>query len=126
MKHKIKKGLMALGINTMQEWESKGLNISDEAIIAAGNAYQAAFTQVVEKSGSSLAGSSLALNKHQIIINSQEVPDWFTQEYENALSSMDDEGMKSAFESGELFVTSKPSFSSADALANYASVARNK
>jgi len=121
-----KKGLMALGISTMQEWEAKGLNISNEAIIAAGNTYQDAFAQMVGESGSSLAGSSLALNKYQIIINSQEVPDWFTQEYENTLTSMDDEGMKSAFEKGELFFTSIASFSRADALASYASVARSK
>jgi len=121
-----KKGLMALGRSTMQEWESKGLNVSDEAIIASGNAFQAAFTQMVEESGPSLAGSSLALNKYQIIINSQEVPDWFRQEYQNSLSSMDDGDMKSAFENAERFVTSKPSFSSAGALANYATVENNK
>ncbi|MBQ0783287.1 MAG: hypothetical protein KBT66_03555, partial [Amphritea sp.] len=71
--------------------------------------------------GASLAGSGgLALNKYQIVINSQEVPDWFMKEYENVLSSMDNKEMKAAFEKGGLFFTSKPSSSSVDALASYA------
>ncbi len=119
-----KKGLMVLGKSTMDEWSAKGLDISDEAVIAAGKAFQDAFTKMVEESGSSLAGSSLAINKHQILINTQEVPDWFKQEYETVLSSMEDKEMKNAFEKGELFVTSKPASSRVDALASYASVAK--
>jgi hypothetical protein len=53
------------------------------------------------------------------------VPDWFTKEYENVLSSMDNAEMKAAFEKGDLFFTSKPSAENVNALASYASVAKN-
>jgi len=121
------KGLMmGLGVSTVQEWSAKGLNISDEAVIAAGKAFDDGMKKKYEENGTSLAGKGgLALNKYQIIMNSQEVPDWFTQEYESVLSSMDDKEMKRAFEKGDLFFTSKPSFSRVDALASYASVVRN-
>ena len=89
-----KLGLMALGNSSSQDWSAKGLNITDESIIAAGKALQDGFQQKVTNSGTSLAGSgALALNKYQIINSSQEVPDWFTKEYENVLSSMDNEEM---------------------------------
>ena len=115
-----KLGLMALGNSTIQDWSDKGLNISDEAIIASGKAFQDGFKQKVNDSGSSLAGSGgLALNKYQVIINSQEVPDWFTKEYKNTLSSMDNKEMKNAFEKGDLFFTQKPSLFSINALARY-------
>jgi len=121
-----KLGLMALGKSTLQDWSAKGLNISDEAIVAAGKAFQDGFKQKIEESGSSLAGSGgLALNKYQIVINAQETPDWFTKEYENALSSMDNKEMRAAFEKGDLFFTSKPTSSNVNALASYASVAKN-
>ncbi|WP_290698679.1 hypothetical protein [Amphritea sp.] len=116
-----KLGLMALGSNAVQAWSTKGLEVSDEAVIAAGKAFQEGLKQKIEESGASLAGSGgLALNKYQIVINSQEVPDWFMKEYENVLSSMDNNEMKAAFEKGDVFFTSKPSSSSIDALASYA------
>jgi len=118
-----KKGLMlGLGESTVQAWADKGLEITEEAVIAAGKTFQDAFTKMVEKSGSSLAGSALALNKHQIVINSQQVPDWFVQEYGDTLSSMGNKETKRAFENGELFVTTKPSPENADALARYSSM----
>ncbi|MBL4799344.1 MAG: hypothetical protein JKY50_18220, partial [Oleispira sp.] len=42
-----KKGLMALGSETIQGWKDQGLDISDEAIIAAGEAFQKGFSQIV-------------------------------------------------------------------------------
>jgi len=122
-----KKGLMmGLGVSTVQEWSAKGLDISDEAVIAAGKAFQDGLTGLVEEYGSSLAGKGgIALNKHQIVMNSQDVPDWFKQEYENVLSAMDNKEMKAAFERGELFFISKPPSSNVNALASYTSVAKN-
>jgi hypothetical protein len=121
-----RKGLMmGLGVSTVQEWSDKGIKISEEAVIAAGKSWDSATNKMFGESGTSSAGSSLALNKHQIVINSQEVPDWFTQEYESVLSSMDNKEMRSAFEKGDLFFTSKPSSLNGNALASYASVAKN-
>ncbi len=121
-----KLGLMALGSSTMQEWSTKGLNMSDEAVIAAGKAFQDAFKQAVEDNGSSLAGSRVALNKHQIIINNQDVPDWFTQDYDNARSALENPEMKRAFEKGELFFISSPSAPKAVEINSYDTVAKFK
>lgn len=118
-------GRMALGIDTMQEWSAKGLLISDDSVVAAGKAFQEAFSQAAEDSGASFAGSSVTLNKHQIMINSQKVLDWFHREYEDMTSSMEDGEMKRSFENGELFFTSPPSVSRANALASYAAVAKS-
>jgi len=115
-----KLGLMALGESTLQ-----GLEVSNEAVIAAGKAFQDGFKGMVERSDSSLAGSSLALNKHQILINTQDVPEWFTREYENTLAVQTNKQMKDAFEKGELSYASKPSSSKNQALASYARVAKN-
>ncbi len=117
-------GRMALGINTMQEWSAKGLLISDDSIAAAGKAFQEAFSKAAEESGTSFAGSRVTLNKHQIMIDSQKVPDWFHREYEDMTSSLKDEEMKRSFESGELFFTSPPPLPRANALASYAAVAK--
>ncbi|MCW8932466.1 MAG: hypothetical protein OQL19_19795 [Gammaproteobacteria bacterium] len=120
-----KLGVMALGSKTIQEWSAKGLDISNEAVIAAGQAFQDGFNKAIRDRESSLAGSNLSINKHQILINHQEVPDWFMHEYENKLSSIDDKNVKNAFESGELFYSSKPSVSKVHALASYASVEKS-
>ncbi|MEH6448443.1 MAG: hypothetical protein V7765_07220 [Oleispira sp.] len=118
-----KLGLMAVGSSTIEAWTAGGLELSNEAIIAAGEALQNGLKQNIEETGSSLG--SVSLNKHQIVMNSQDVPDWFIKEYENVLSSMEDKEMKAAFERGETFLASKPSSSKIDALASYASVVRN-
>jgi len=119
-----KLGLMALGNSTIQDWADQGLPISKEAVIAAGEAFQQAFSQMQDESDGSLAGSSLALNKYKIVMDSQQTPDWFKQEYEAVLASMDNNEMKDAFQQGDLFVTSKASsLNNVNALANYSSVA---
>ncbi|MFT6902610.1 MAG: hypothetical protein ACJAXS_002826 [Colwellia sp.] len=119
-----KKGLIfGLGSSAVNEWSAKGLDISKEAVISAGKAFQEGFTQLSKEYGDSLGGKGgISVNKHQVVINTQEVPDWFKQEYDSALSSMDNKDMIKAFEEGELFFISKPSSSSVNALASYASV----
>jgi hypothetical protein len=119
-----KLGLMALGNSTIQGWADQGLALTKEAVIAAGEAFQQAFSQMQDESDGSFAGSSLALNKYQVVMDSQQTPDWFKQEYESVLASMDNNEMKDAFQQGELFVTSKASsLNNANALANYSTVA---
>jgi hypothetical protein len=120
-----KKGLMTLGSETIQGWKDQGLGISDEAIIAAGEAFQQGFSKIVAQNGDTTAGSSLALNKHQIMINSQPVPDWFMQEYESTLAAMDDKATRNAFEKGATVFASMPSSSNLDAVGSYARVANN-
>lgn len=117
-------GLMALGRNATEQWAERGLNLSDESIIAAGQAFQDAFKQNYEQNASSMAGSRIALNKHQIVMNHQEVPAWFKQEYENNLTAMGNPKMANAFAQGELAFISEPAAANAGALARYGSAAR--
>jgi len=98
----IRLGLMAIGQSAIQDWSSRGLELNEESILAAGEAFQNAFRENVKGNGSSMAGSAVALNRHQIIINSQAVPDWFVEEYEHTLSAMGDKALKTAFENGQL------------------------
>ncbi len=106
---KIRLGLMALGQPAMNDWLSKGLELDEKSILAAGEAFQSACRKNLEANGSSTAGSSISLNRHQIVINSQAVPDWFVDEYKNMLSSMDNSQVRSAFENGDTFYVSQPS-----------------
>lgn len=119
---KIRLGLMALGQSTVDDWSSRGLELEEQSIIAAAEAFQSAFRENLERNGSSTAGSSVALNRHQIVINSQSVPGWFVEEYEETLSSMDNSQLKSAFENGDTFYVSQPSTPSSKALSRYAAV----
>ncbi|MBB1441511.1 hypothetical protein H5202_23430 [Shewanella sp. SG41-4] len=121
-----KLGLLALGDTAIQGWAGKGLSISDEAIITAGKVFNIGLKKKFEENGSSLSESGgLALNKHQIVINSQDVPEWFIREYEDALSSMDNVEMKMTFEKGDLFFSSKQSARNVNALASYTLVAKD-
>lgn len=122
---KIRLGLFALGQSAMDGWSSKGLELNEESILAVGEAFQNAFRTNLEENGSSTAGSAIALNRHQIVIDSQAVPDWFVKEYEITLSSMGDSKLKSAFENGDAFHVSQLSVSSSEALSRYAEVKRS-
>ena len=122
---KIRLGLMALGQSAVDDWSSRGLELNEQCILAAGEAFQDAFRKNLEENGSLTAGSSIVLNRHQIVINSQAVPDWFVEEYENTLSLMDNSKLRNAFENGDTFYVSQPSASSSDALSRYAAVNRS-
>ena len=95
--------------------------LEEESIIAA-EAPQSSFRENLEKNGPSTAGSSIALNRHQIVINSKAVSDWFVKEYEYILSSMDNSQLKAEFENGDTYYVSKPSKPSSEALSRYAAV----
>jgi hypothetical protein len=119
-------GLIALGSNTVSEWRDKGLDISEAAVLAAADAFQAGLRSNGEMNGSSSAGSYVALNRHQIVMNHQQVPDWFKQEYLSSLSSMDSGHIKNAFESGALYVAGRTHTPDAKSLARYTELAAYK
>ena len=115
-------GLMALGKAAINGWSDKGLEVTDESILAAADAFQEAFRQSLEEHGSATAGAAIALNRHQVVINSQAVPGWFIEEYQNTLSSMGESGLKNSFAAGNRFFVSHPSVSVVEALRRYANV----
>lgn len=122
---KIRLGLTALGKAAMDGWSDNGLEVTKESILAAADAFQDAFRNNLEVHGSSTAGTAISLNRHQIVINSQSVPDWFFEEYKSALSSMGDSKLKSAFENGDTFFVSPPTALNSEAIGRYAEVEHN-
>lgn len=122
---KIRLGLTAFGKAAMDGWSDKGLEIAKESILAATEAFQDAFRSNLEEHGSSTAGTAISLNRHQIVINSQAVPDWFLEEYKSALSSMGNIKLKSAFENGDTFFVSPPTALNFEALSRYAEIEHN-
>lgn len=104
----LKLGMMALGKSSIDDWSSKGLDLSAESLIAAAKAFQDGFKQIADKQGTKTAGSSVSINKHQIVINEQQqVPEWFIKEYDAALSIIDDPAHQEAFSKGALFFASQ-------------------
>lgn len=102
-------GTMAIGKIAIDDWSVQGLDVSEESLIAAAKALQDGFKQIVDKLGTKTAGSSVSINKHQIVINEQlQAPDWFIREYETALAMLDDPAHQQAFSQGALFFTSLP------------------
>lgn len=99
----IRLGIWALGRTAMDDWSAKGLEVTEKSVLAAAEAFQEAFSKKLDGNDFSSAGSGIALNRHQIIIDSQPVPDWFLEEYESALSSMGGSEVKDAFENGDTF-----------------------
>lgn len=123
---KIRLGLFALGKSTIDDWSAKGLELTEKSVLAAAEAYQDASRKIFDENGSSTAGSGMVLNRHQIIIESQAVPDWFMEEYESTLLSMDNSKVKDAFENGDTFFVSHPSVSNSEALSRYADVKHSR
>jgi hypothetical protein len=102
-------GMMAFGKSTIDEWSSKGVDVSEKSLIAAAKALQDGFKLIVDKQGTKTAGSSVSINKHQIVINQmQQVPEWFSNEYDTALTMLDDPAHQKAFSKGALFFASLP------------------
>lgn len=101
-------GLMALGQSTLDEWAAKGLEVTEQAVLAAAEALQEAFRKNLQENGTSTAGSSIALNRHQLVINAQSVPDWFVEEYEHVVSSIQDSAVKNAYKNGGTYYLFNP------------------
>lgn len=95
-------GLLALG-SDVERWTNKGLVLSEKSLLAAADAFEQGFRRNVDAAGNALAGSSVSLNGHQIIMNSQSVPDWFTREHQEFLSNIDDADRRRAFLDGQTY-----------------------
>lgn len=100
---KIWLGSIVLGMDTVSDWSAKGLEISEASLIEAAETFQEGLRENMERYGSKTAGSGIAINRYQVVINAQEVPDWFVKEYESFLSSIDDPTLRSSFEKGETY-----------------------
>jgi hypothetical protein len=104
----LKLGMMAFGKSDIDKWTNKGLDVSEESLITAAKALQDGFKQIVDKQGTQTAGSRVSINKHQVVINQQQVPEWFIKEYDSALAIIGDPAHQQAFRQGALFFASPP------------------
>jgi hypothetical protein len=104
------------GSNQIQEWEAKGLSITDETYLNAAAEYLEGFKALLENGDPKPQG--LAINKHQVVMDSQPTPAWFIAEYQNTLSALDTEHAK-AFEQGASYYISNHSTHNATAIKTY-------
>lgn len=87
------------GENQLKEWSDKGLVVTDETLKKAYDVFNDSFKEHLENS----RNQATSFNRHQIIINSQAVPDWFLREYETEVSSIAPQDIRQSFASGALY-----------------------
>ncbi|MGB3610935.1 MAG: hypothetical protein WA987_11220 [Cellvibrio sp.] len=93
-------GTLVLGGEAqLEEWEAKGLVVTDETLSKAYDVLNASFKEHLENS----RNQATSFNRHQIIASSQAVPDWFLLEYENELASIAPPDVQRSFSSGALY-----------------------
>ena len=93
-------GVLALGgEDQLQSWSWKGLEISDDTIEKAYNAWNQGFKEAMGNQGK----PSLVLNRYDIVASSQRVPEWFLQERGIYLDAITDTSLKASFESGAFY-----------------------
>lgn len=114
-------GRMQLMPARFDEWESKGLEISDEALEAAANAGIAAIKKLYDSG--SMAGGSITINAHKIIMDNQATPGWLDAEYQAELDLLP-KSTKAAFEAGNYAHITVVEPSAANALKAYGDVSR--
>lgn len=120
---KIQFGMGLIGQDRLNRWAEQGLDIDEAAAIAIAEAFQAGGRQALGNQGGETAGSSLVLNIHQLVMDSQAVPNWFGQEYDDYLAAIDDTSLKKAFEQGASSYASQANSINNQALNNYRAIA---
>ena len=120
---KIEFGMGLIGQERLDRWSEQGLDVAEAAAIAVAEAFQAGGREALANQGKDTAGSSLVLNIHQLVMDSQTVPDWFGQEYDDFLAAIDDPSLKQAFEQGARYHASPANPINVQALNSYRSIA---
>lgn len=92
-------GMLVLGgEKAIDEWEKRGLIITDETLQAAYEVFNDAFRDSVKNNT-----NGFGFNRHQIVANSQPVPEWFLVEQEAELAAMENKDARDAFMAGKLY-----------------------
>ncbi|MGD8177282.1 hypothetical protein [Marinimicrobium sp. ARAG 43.8] len=111
-------GRLALGPSQVESWESKGLEITNETLEAA---YEA-FNQAFKASMDSPRSGGISINAHQIVADHQAVPEWFLHEQKLHLEANEAPGAKATFARGEYFHISDTASTVSRALKAYSDV----
>lgn len=92
-------GMLVLGgEKAIDEWEKLGLTITDETLQAAYEVFNDAFRDSVKNNN-----NGFGFNRHQIVANSQPVPEWFLVEQEAELAAMENKDARDAYMSAKLY-----------------------
>ncbi|MGR9014365.1 MAG: hypothetical protein ACU83U_12035 [Gammaproteobacteria bacterium] len=93
-------GRVALGGNEqLKKWSEKGLDVSEDSLRLAFESLNQAMKEHVRNPDS----IGVAINRYQIVENSQAVPAWFKAEKADNLSMISDPAIKAAFQAGDLY-----------------------
>lgn len=95
----IKLGMIALGgEKQIENWNSAGVEITENTLLAAATVFNRGFKEMGDS-----GNGGITYNRHQIVINSQETPQWFKEEAITKLAFLDSPEMEKAFKSGALY-----------------------
>lgn len=87
------------GEEQIRQWENQGLKITDETYEKAFEVLNQSFREHMNNRNS----SGVAFNRHQIVMSSQAVPEWFIQEQLNEITAIGNGDMRESFSAGELY-----------------------
>lgn len=112
-------GRLQLGPAVVESWERKGLEVSEEALKAAAQAGIDAVKNLYDKN----AQGGVAINAHKIVMENQNVPEWFMTEYQSQLDTLPRQ-IREDFESGALYSITVREPNAAKALNEYDKIGR--
>lgn len=87
------------GEEQIREWENQGLTITYETYEKAFEVLNQSFREHMNNRNS----SGVAFNRHQIVMSSQAVPEWFAQEQLNEIAALGNEHVRESFSAGEFY-----------------------
>ena len=100
----LKIGIFALGgEEQIDAWATQGLEIRQETILAA---YEI-FNEATRLDMNNPDSNGITFNRHQIVINRQEVPAWFFEEYREALGNIRVSSIQEDFIQGRVYYINK-------------------
>jgi len=99
-------GEMFFGKALLDEWANKGLQINEDTIQKAGQVFNEAFRAYINDPNKDHIGPSF--DRHKLVADNQEVPDWFNDEHRQWLSHMSSDTIK-AFNTGSYYHLSSKS-----------------
>ncbi|MAC48482.1 MAG: hypothetical protein CMI12_16810 [Oceanospirillum sp.] len=98
---RLRLGVAAIGgFQQLQKWQEKGLELSEQTLFKAGDAFSEGQRQL--KRDGTYSRKGLVMNRYDLVSQNQQVPEWFNQEKKQMMKQMP-ENAAYAFKQGNLF-----------------------
>ncbi len=98
---RLRLGVAAIGgFQQLQKWQEKGLELTEQTLFKAGDAFSEGQRQL--KRDGTYSRKGLVMNRYDLVSQNQQVPEWFNQEKKQMLKQMPDNAAY-AFKQGNLF-----------------------